>query len=349
MPNPPPPPQSAFLPAGDPAWLARSVEDILEPTLPIVDPHHHLWGPPRWQYLGEEFAVDVASGHNVVATVFTDCTEGYRTDGPEAYKAVGETEFAARVAAQSDRGAFGKVKMCLGIVSRVDLTIGAASADVLRAHIEAGGGRFKGIRFSSARDPDPDVRSTTRTYPEHLLLDPKVAEGVACMAPLGLVLDTWVYHHQLSDVAALAAAFPETSIVLDHVGGPVRSGPYAGRTDEVYAIWKRGITEVARHPNVSVKMGGLGMKLSGFHFEDLPEPPSSQVLADTWRPFIEPCIELFGADRAMFESNFPVDNISCSYQVLWNAYKRLASGCSDAEKTALFSGTAARIYDLPIG
>lgn len=340
--------QRSFLPSGDAAWLALRVEDAIEPSLPIVDPHHHLWGPPRAQYLPEEFAADLGSGHNIVATVFADCTEGYRTDGPEAYRPVGETEFATRVAKQSDAGSFGHTKMCLGIISRVDLTIGAAASDVLRAHIEAGGGRFKGIRFSANWDPHPEVRATARTPPEKLLYDPKVREGVACLAPLGLVLDSFVYHHQLSDVAALAEAFPGTSIVLDHIGMPLRTGPYVGKTDEVYASWRKGLAEVARHQNVTVKLGGLGMRLLGFQFEDLPRPPSSEELAQAWKPFIEPCLELFGADRAMFESNFPVDSLSCSYSLLWNAFKHLAANASQAEKTALFSGTAARVYGLDL-
>lgn len=335
-----------ILPPGDPVWLASHVEDILDPARPIIDAHHHLWGEPRRPYLEEDYASDLASGHNVVSTVYVDCTYGYRTDGPEEYRSVGETEFATGVAVRSLEGAFGGVRMCEGVVSRVDLGIGAGAGEILQAHIQAGAGRFKGIRFSSAWDPDPDIRSTARQPPPRLLYDPKVREGAAALASLGLVLDTWVYHHQLEDVAAFAEAFPEMNIVLDHVGGPVRIGRYKSNLDEMYDVWRRGIASVARCPNVSVKLGGLGMHLGGFGFQDRPAPPSSQDLAEAWEPFIAPCLEAFGADRAMFESNFPVDNLSCSYPVLWNAFKRLASGASEQEKTALFSGTAARVYGL---
>jgi predicted TIM-barrel fold metal-dependent hydrolase len=335
----------ALHPVGAPEWLALRVEDTLEPGLPIVDPHHHLWGAPRLRYLGQDFAADIAGGHRVVATVFTDCTEAYRTDGPQAYASVGETEFAVQVAKSAEAQPFG---ICTGIISRVEMRDGAAVEGVLRAHIEAGEGRFKGVRFASPWDPDPSIRSTAREYPGRLLYDPRVREGIACLAPLGLVLDTWVYHPQIVDVADLAAAFPQTSIVLDHVGGPVGVGPYAGKRDEAYVTWRKGIEAAARQPNVSVKLGGLAMALCGFDFHERAAPPTSQELADAWRPYVEPCIELFGPGRAMFESNFPVDKLSCSYALLWNAFKRLAAGSSAAEKTALFSGTATRVYNLDL-
>ena len=217
---------------------------------------------------------------------------------------------------------------------------------MLKAHIDAGKGRFKGIRFSTAADPNPEIRSTARNPPLGLLREAKVHEGVACMKPLGLVLDLWLYFHQLDDVCDLAEKFPDTQLVLDHVGGPVMSGPYESRADEVYQTWRANITKVARYPNVAVKIGGLGMKLLGFHFEDGPKAPSSAELAEAWKPFVEPCLDLFGADRAMFESNFPVDSLSCSYANLWNAFKRLAEGASAEDRAKLFAGTAKRIYTL---
>lgn len=340
--------QKSFLPAGDPEWLGSTIEDILDPDLPIVDPHHHLWGAPRSEYLGQQFAADMQAGHNFVATVFADCSEAYRTEGPEAYRPVGETEFAARVGRESDAGAYGDVPMCQGIISRADLAEGAAVKGVLEAHIEAGEGRFKGIRFSSAWDPSPEVRSTARTPPEGLLREPVVLEGARELAPLGLVLDLWLYHHQLSDAAFLADALPDQPMVLNHVGGPVRIGPYADRRDEVYTVWLDGIRELAKRENMSVKVGGLGMRLLGFGFENEAKAPTSQQLCDAWKPFVEPCLELFGADRCMFESNFPVDSLSCSYSILWNAFKRLADGYSAKEREAMFAGTAARVYSLDI-
>lgn len=341
--------QKSFLPAGDPAWLAMVQEAILDPDRQIVDAHHHLWGAPRSTYLLNEFAADFNAGHNVVATIFADCSERYHISGPEAYRSVGETEFAVEVAHAAIGGQYGSTDVNAGIISRADLGEGDSVRGVLEAHIEAGKGRFKGIRFSSAWDPSPDIRSTARTPPERLLYDPKVREGAAHMGSLGLVLDLWVYHHQLRDVADFAAALPDVSMVLNHVGGPLGIGPYAGKTGEVFALWEEGLRVVAEQPNVAIKVGGLGMKLFGFGFENGATPPSSEILAATWRPYVETSIDAFGPSRAMFESNFPVDQVSCSYTVLWNAYKRLAGPLSEDEKEQMFSLAASRIYDLDCG
>lgn len=339
--------QAAILPSADAGWLALRTEAILEPDLPIIDPHHHLWALPRLPlYLAEELQRDAKAGHNVVGSIFADCTEGYRVDGPENMRPVGETEFVTAIAEKVEAGLYSPPGLCAGIISYADLREGAGVQAVLEAHIAAGKGRFKGIRQSTSWDPNPEIRTTMRTPPEGLLRDQTLREGFATLAPLGLTFDSWVYHHQLSDVADLASAFPDTSIILDHVGGPIGIGPYAGKRDEIFPQWKAGILELARRPNVAVKLGGLGMKLSGFGFHERPMPPSSDDLAAAWRPYIETCIEAFGPDRAMFESNFPVDQLSCSYVVLWNAFKRLAAGCSAEEKAALFSRTAARIYSV---
>lgn len=340
--------QKSFLPTGDEAWLDLHHEETLDPSRRIVDAHHHLWAPPRSQYLLDEFARDLNCGHKIVATVFADCTERYRTDGPEEYRSVGETEFAVEVAETAATSSEIGTDVHAGIISRVDLLMGRAARDVLEAHIAAGKGRFKGIRFASAWDPDPSIRSTARTPPEGLLYDARVRDGAATMAELGLVLDTWLYFHQIKDVIALADAVPDLSIVLDHVGGILGSGPYKGRRDDVFASWKTDLGELAKRPNVSAKIGGLGMKLPGFGFEDRPMPPSSQDLADAWRPYVETTIATFGPERAMFESNFPVDRLSCSYHVLWNGFKRLAAHYSESEQDHLFSGTAARVYSLDL-
>lgn len=339
---------AAMHPVGSAEWLGTTREAILEPALAIVDPHHHLWGPPRARYLIEEIHADANAGHNVVATVYADCSEGYRESGPEAMRPVGETEFARAIAERSATGEFGSTRVCAGIVSYADLRAGAAVQDVLQAHIEAGRGLFRGIRQSTSWDADSSVRTTARTPPARLLYDATLREGFATLAPLGLTFDAWVYHPQLGDVADLADAFPDQSIILDHVGGPIGIGGYAGKREEVFANWSRGISELARRPNVTVKLGGLAMRLGGFDFHERPAAPGSQVLADAWKPYIDHCIEAFGPERAMFESNFPVDQLSCSYAVLWNAFKRLASGYSADEKAALFSRTAARVYGLAI-
>ncbi len=338
-----------ILPSADPAWHRSWVEDIIEPALPIIDAHHHLWDLPRGPYLGDDYMGDLLAGHNVVATIYAECTEAYRADGAPALRSVGETEFVARTARAQDAAHPDGPRMALGIVGRVDMENGAAVREALEAHIAAGDGRFRGVRFSTAWDPDPAIRSTIRTPPPRLLYDKQVREGIACLASLGLVLDNWVYHHQLQDVADLAKALPDARIVLDHVGGPLRIGDYANRKEAVYADWLKGIQAVAEQPNVTLKVGGLGMHTIGFDFASRSRAPSSEDLAAAWRPFVEPCIETFGTDRIIFESNFPVDGASASYAVLWNAYKRLVAGASPAEKQAMFHDNAARIYNLDLG
>jgi predicted TIM-barrel fold metal-dependent hydrolase len=286
------------------AWLALRQEEIIDPPRPIVDPHHHLWDRGGQRYLIEEMTDDIASGHNVIATVYVDCRSMYRTGGPEAFRPVGEVEFANGVAAMSASGGYGKAAVCAGIVSHVNLLLGEGARPVLEAEIAAGNGRFRGIRHSSAWDPDPDVAGMYATRPKGLLLDPAFRKGFACLAPLGLSFDAWLFHPQIGELTDLARAFPDTRIVLDHCGGPVGIGRFANRRDEVFPVWKASIQEIARCPNVVVKLGGLAMRLLGYDFHERPMPPSSEDLAAAWRPYIESCIEAFGPTRAMFESNF---------------------------------------------
>jgi predicted TIM-barrel fold metal-dependent hydrolase len=330
-----------------PDWLAKRQEEILEPELPIVDPHHHLVDRANTgRYLLPELLADTGSGHNIVATVYLEWLSMYRAEGPVPLRPVGEIEFANGVAAIAASETFGKTKVCAGIVAYADLMLGDQVEEVLEAMILAGGGRFRGIRYISASHPDEAARGSSINRPSGLLLNAKVREGFAKLHPLGLSFDAWMYFTQLGELVDLARAFPETPIVLDHVGGPIGIGPYAGKRDDVFTEWKNSITELARCPNVHVKLGGLGMRLFGFDVHAGELPPSSEELATLWRPYIETCIEAFGPARAMFESNFPVDKGSGSYQVFWNAFKRIAAGCSGDEKTALFSGTASRFYRL---
>jgi L-fuconolactonase len=346
MPSDPATAPSPHLPVR-PEWLAARQEEILEPELPIVDPHHHLVDRANTgRYLVPELLADTGSGHNITATVYLEWLSMYRADGPVPLRPVGEVEFANGVAAIAASETYGKTKVCAGIVGYADLMLGAQVEEVLEAMILAGGGRFRGIRYISASHPDEAARGSSVNRPAGLLMNGKVREGFARLHPLGLSFDAWMYFTQLGELADLARAFPETPIVLDHVGGAIGIGPYAGRRDEVFAEWKRSIGEVARCPNVHVKLGGLGMRLFGFDVHAGELPPSSEQLATLWRPYIETCIEAFGPERAMFESNFPVDKGSGSYQLFWNAFKRIAAGCSAAEKTALFSGTASKFYRL---
>ncbi|MBT4687863.1 MAG: amidohydrolase family protein, partial [Rhodospirillaceae bacterium] len=171
-------------------------------------------------------------------------------------------------------------------------------------------------------------------------------KGFAQLAPLNMSFDAWFYHPQISELTDLARAFPETPIVMDHVGAPLGIGPYAGRRDEIFASWAKDISALAQCPNVHVKLGGLAMKLTGFGHHKLDVPPPSDVLAEAWKPYLMHCIEAFGPDRCMFESNFPVDKASCAYTTLWNAFKRVAADFGASEKAALFHDTAARFYRI---
>lgn len=330
----------------DDDWVARTREDILEPDLPICDPHHHLWDFPRHRYLLPDLLADTGSGHDIRSTVFIECTAFYRADGPEAIRPVGETEFVNGVAAMSASGRYGPTRACAGIVGLADLSLGARVDEVLSAHVAAGNGRFRGIRHAAGWDPSDAVHNSHTDPPPGLFRDRTFREGFARLKAHGLSFEAWLYHPQLGDVADLARAFPDHAIVLNHVGGPLGVGPYAGRRDEVFALWREGIREIAACPNVYVKLGGLGMKICGFDFHKRQEPPGSLELAEAWRPYVETCIEAFGPSRSMFESNFPVDKTSCSYHVLWNAFKRLAVGASADEKASLFHDTAARFYRL---
>jgi len=330
-------------------WLALRKEEIIDPARPIVDPHHHLWDRGGQRYLVEEMAEDIASGHSIIATVYVDCRSMYRAHGPEAFRPVGEVEFANGVAAMSASGGYGPAAICAGIVSHVNLLLGEAARPVLEAEIAAGQGRFRGIRHSSAWDADANVAGMYAKRPKGLLLDATFRKGFACLAPLGLSFDAWLFHPQIGELTELARAFPDTRIVLDHCGGPIGIGSYANRRDEIFPAWKASIQEIARCPNVAVKLGGLAMRLLGYDFHERPLPPSSEEAAVAWRPYIETCIEAFGPERSMFESNFPPDKGQCSYQVIFNAFKRIAAQYSEAEKTALFSKTATEFYELKLG
>jgi len=329
-------------------WLDRRREAALEPELPIVDPHHHLIDRPEsGRYLLPDLLADIeGGGHKIVATVYLEWLSMYRADGPAELRPVGEVEFANGAAAMSASGGYGLPRVCAGIVGHADLALGARVAKVLETMIVSGGGRFRGIRFIASSDPDQALWGATAVRPEGLLRDSKVREGFAQLAPLGLSFDAWIYHPQLPDLMDLARAFPGTAIVLNHVGGPIGLGRYNGRRDAVFADWSARIRELAACPNVSVKLGGLGMKMFGFDFHNGELPPGSEQLATAWRPYVETCIEAFGPARAMFESNFPVDKGSYGYGVFWNACKRLAQGASAGEKADLFRGAASRFYRL---
>jgi len=321
-------------------------EEILEPDLAICDPHHHLWDFPTSRYLLPELLADLQSGHRIESTVFVECGSFYRASGPEPMKYVGETEFVNGVAAMAASGRYGPILACEGIVGRADLSQGASVAEVLESHVRAGNGRFRGIRHAGAYDPSPDIRRSHTSPPPGLYGLAEFRDGFARLSELGLSFEAWQYHPQLGEVAALADAFPHTAILLNHVGGPLGIGPYAGKREDVLEVWRAGIADLAKRPNVWVKLGGLGMTICGFGFHQRDPKPGSEELAEAWRPYIETCIEAFGVGRGMFESNFPVDGASCDYATLWNALKRVAAGASADEKALLFRDNARQFYRL---
>lgn len=331
----------------DDAWLALRTEEVIEPARPIVDPHHHLWDRPHNTYLLPHLLQDIVSGHNVRGTVFVDCSSMYRAEGDPRFASVGEVEFINGIAATSASGYYGPVRACAGIVGKVDLTMGAFAREVLQACVARAPDRFRGIRHMAAWDASPEVSALLRPPPPDMMLDARFREGFAQLAPLGLSFDAWCYHPQLPQLIDLVDAFPDTVVIVNHMGGRAALGPYAGRQDEVFRDWKASMQALAQRPNVRVKLGGIGMRLGGFDFFDRELPPTSAELADTWQPYVQTCIEAFGSERAMFESNFPVDKSCCSYRVLWNAFKRMAAGCSDDEKASLFAGAAITAYRLP--
>ncbi len=348
--------------------MTQARETILDPDLPIIDPHHHLWDrpaaviaalpPPKHgfehiirmspRYMTEELVADMQSGHRVIGTVYMECGSMYRADGPAELKPVGETEFVNGVAAVTASGRFGDIRACAGIVGHADLTLGAPVAKVLEAHIAAGGGRFRGIRQSASADADPNVLGPLHRLGPGLYLSDAFRKGFAELAPLGLSFDAWMLEPQLPDLISLARAFPDTDIILDHVGTPLGIGAYAGQREARFGIWRDNIRELAKSPKVTVKLGGLAMVFPGFDSFMSDPPTSSEALAAEWRPYIETCIEAFGPQRCMFESNFPVDLGSCTYDVLWNAFKVLAKGAGAEEMADLFAGTARRVYRLAI-
>ena len=315
--------------------MMEGMEAVLDPEVVICDPHHHLWNRPDRQYMVDDLKSDV-DGHRVVATVFVECQSGYRTDGPEVMRPVGETEF---VVAAEPSG------FIAGIVGFADLRTPEVGA-VLAAHQEAGEGRFRGIRHISAWDASPEVRLHQANLPSGLLGDKDFRSGFAELGRAGLSFDAWLYHPQIPELTDLARAYPEVPIVLDHLGGPVGVGPYRGRHQEVVDAWRAALSDLASCPNVTLKIGGIGMPLFGMDWHNEPGGATSEQLATVWGPEIRWCIEQFGAERCMFESNFPVDKASCGYTELWNAFTRIASDASPSEKAALFHDSAARFYRL---
>jgi L-fuconolactonase len=327
-----------------PNWLKAYCEDALEPDLAIIDPHHHLSDVKWGGYLPSDLAADLGSGHNIVATVHVQCGFGYRSEGPALLRPVGETERIVAISGLANQQQ-SHTNISAGIVGYADLSRGFAVDELLIAHVEAGRGHFRGIRCVAASH-EAFQFGTITPPPLHLYSSTDFRQGYSRLESFGLSFDSWAYHTQLDELYDLAKSFPNTDVIVNHIGGPLGIGPYADHRKEATDEWKISMGKLASLPNVYVKLGGLGMAVLGFDFHTKTTPPTSTELAKAWGPLINICIDLFGVSRCMFESNFPVDKGTCSYQILWNTFKRISAGMSFSERTQLFHDTAARIYHL---
>jgi predicted TIM-barrel fold metal-dependent hydrolase len=315
------------------------VEAALEPELQICDAHHHLWDRPGSRYLLDDLQRDTG-GHNVTSSVFVECYSGYRTAGPIEERSLGETEYIEKLAVSWEQAASAKPRV-QAIVSFADLMMGAKVEPILQAH-RAASKRLRGIRHPTASEPS--IKNSYRNPPLHRLTDATFREGFALLRKYDLSFDAWLYHPQITELADLANAFPDTVIIMDHIGAPLGIEDYAGKRAEVFKDWKASIDKIAKCPNVVVKLGGLGMPLCGMGW--VGKPPTSSELAQATAPYYSYVIEKFGVQRCMFESNFPVDNASYPYVTLWNSFKLMTKSYSKAERAALFHDTAAKVYRL---
>jgi len=325
--------------------LAKVQEEILEPDRPIIDTHHHFFDEIEGftSYSLDDLWADTGT-HNVQQTVFVECTEHYRKSGPEQLAPVGETEWVAGIAAEAARGPDGASRVS-AIVGTADVMLGDAVQEVLEAHLEASS-LFRGIRFTAAWAEGEGLHAVSPTGDGLLYDDASFRSGFARLAPLGLSFDAYHYYMQTRTMASLARAFPDTTIVVDHLGTPLGIGPFAGRRDEIFEAWAKDMTDLAGCPNVNVKLGGMAMPWNGFGWDEAATPPSSDEFVAAQGRYYHHAIEAFGPDRCMFESNFPVDKLSLSYAVLWNAFKKIAAPYSEEEKQSLFQGTAMRVYRI---
>ncbi len=328
-------------------WLEQVIEDIIDPQRPIIDPHHHLWRDKTVDdYQLADLWEDTGSGHNIIGTVFVECSADYRKEGPEALRPVGETDYVSAAAEFSSTQAADGRPPILGIVSHANLRLGDAVEEVIAAHLDAGKGRVRGIRHSVAYYPDPPAADRYAGRTQHLLLDPDFRRGFARLAPFDMSFDAWLLHPQIRELIDLARKFPETTIIFDHFGGPLGIGPYKGKQSEIYPQWKKDVADLAKCDNVVAKLGGLAMMINGWGWDERELPASSDDIVHAHQDYYLHMIDCFGPRRCMFESNFPVDKVSVSYAVLWNAFKKIGTRFNQDENELLFKGTAKWVYRL---
>jgi L-fuconolactonase len=322
-------------------WRAQVVEEIVEPEIEIIDPHHHLW-PKSLGIFGVydlvELQEDTGGGHRVVGTVFVECSAAYDNEAPEHLRSVGETRYVADRAEASAHNGGAEI---LAIVSATDLRFGTLLDEALDAHTSAGRGRFRGIRQRLACDAS--IEGHGHDADPTLMGDPAFRAGIRRLGERGLVFDAWLYHTQLEELLDVVRGTPGTKFVLDHVGGPIGIGPYMDRAEQ-RGLWHPRLAALAACDNVVLKVGGIGMTTYGAGWEDRSLPPTSDELVAYWGDDVRFCVDTFGPSRCMFESNFPVDRLSCSYHVLWNAFKKMSVSYSATERADLFAETARRTY-----
>ena len=336
------------MPFGNDDWLALTQEPPIEPEIPLCDPHHHFWDRrlqsiPYQRYLLHELMADLDSGHNVRSTVFVEARSMYRSSGPVELQPVGEVEFVQGLAAASASGVYGEARAAAAIVGHADLKLGDAVAPVLETLQAASSNRFKGIRHNVTWSPDPLIADRET---KEIMANDSFRAGARVLARMGLSLDVMLSFPQLKELADFARAVPEVPIILNHLGGISRTGIYAGKDDEIIPAWREGIAAVANCPNVTCKLGGMGMPRWGFGWHERTIPIGSEELAESMAPWKSYCIEQFGPERCMFESNFPPDKVSFSYNVMYNAFKRLSKDYSPTERANLFHDAAVRAYRI---
>lgn len=326
-------------------WLAQVQEEIVEPDRPIIDPHHHLLTPKKYEYLLEDFWGDTQSGHKVEKTVFLECSDSYFEHGPEHLRPVGETVFVEKIAAETAK-ADGKAEIA-GIISRADLRLEEGLfQEVLNAHEVAGKGRFRGIRHGGAHHPYPDEAFIPGTYPKDLFTNPHCQARVRQLGQQGLSYEAWMYHFQIKDFIHMAQAAPETTIIFDHLGTPLGTKSFIDQLEANFPQWKKDVADLAKCPNVYAKLGGMAMPDNGYGWDKADRPPTSDEFIAVQQKYYMHAIECFGVERCMFESNFPVDKYSLSYHVLWNAFKKMVMEFSEEEKQLLFYGVASKVYRI---
>lgn len=331
-------------------WHAsRNREIAIEPDMPIIDPHLHIFGSNKDThfYRLEDYTQDLAGGHRVLKTVYIEAyRSGWRTSGPDHLRSVGEVEMIVAQTEQALVAPFGNCEFAAGIVANVDFTKGAWVSETLEAHTIAAKGRLRGVRQVAAYDDGLVGSFIKELPPERLMQDQAFQEGLSKLNGLGLSFDVWIYHHQLLELISLVDKFPEINFVLNHLGGLIGIDTFRVNRADTLAIWKLHLQYLAERPNVFIKVGGMGMPVFGFGFEHQVHPATSQQMAAAWRPLIETCISVFGTNRCMFESNFPVDRQSAGYTEVWNAFKAVTKGMTPTERRQLFFETASQVYRL---